>query len=179
METAWDIANIALGISQTVSDIRDGDYRAALISGGATGVDILAATVPFVPGGASTAVKASRCASDISESSSAIRRYEVSTFDDLARRSARGDKLDIHHVAQKHPAGQIIEGYDPRTAPSIAVPQREHRRIPTVKGNFNGSARDLLAKDSRDLRNYTGASNTDIQRWIQLNKKMYPDAFAK
>jgi RHS repeat-associated protein len=179
VEAAWDIANIALGISQTVSDIRDGDYRAALVSGGATGVDILAAAVPFIPGGASSTLKAARCASDISESSSAVRRYEVGTFDDLVRRSARGDKLDIHHVAQKHPADQIIEGYDPRTAPSIAVPQREHRRIPTVKGNFNGSARDLLAKDARDLRNHTGAYNADIQRLKQLNKKMYPDAFAK
>lgn len=108
-----------------------------------------------------------------------VKKYEVGLFNDLVARSARGDRLDIHHVAQKHPAGQVISGYDPRTAPSMAVPQREHRRIPTIRGSYDQSPRDLLAKDVRDLRNYTNAPNEAIKKLIQLNKAMYPDAYRK
>ncbi|MEZ8639217.1 hypothetical protein AB6D55_04550 [Vibrio splendidus] len=91
----------------------------------------------------------------------------------------KGDKLDIHHAVQKHPAGQVMDGYDPKTAPSMAVPQREHRRIPTIKGAYTGNARDLLAKDVKDLRNYTNAPNSNISDLIQLNKEMFPNAFKK
>ncbi|MCD9461288.1 hypothetical protein, partial [Marinibactrum halimedae] len=108
-----------------------------------------------------------------------VKKYEVGTFDDLTTRSVKGDKLDIHHAAQKHPAGQVIDGYDPKTAPSMAVPQREHRRIPTIKGTYSGNPRDLLSKDVRDLRNYTNAPNSNIKDLIRLNKEMFPDAFKK
>ena len=108
-----------------------------------------------------------------------VAKYEVGTFDDLTARSVKGDKLDIHHAAQKHPAGQVIDGYDPKTAPSMAVPQREHRRIPTIKGTYSGNPRDLLTKDVRDLRNYTNAPNSNIRDPIQLNKEMFPDEFKK
>ncbi|ETS31502.1 hypothetical protein PTE_02189, partial [Photorhabdus khanii NC19] len=106
-------------------------------------------------------------------------KYEVSTFDDLQRRSKVGDKLDIHHAAQKHPAGQVITGYDPKTAPSIALPRGEHKLIPTMKGPYTGSARDLLTKDIRDLRNYTNAPPSAIKDLLKLNKEMYSKAFTK
>ncbi|MGG7670813.1 RHS repeat-associated core domain-containing protein, partial [Yersinia sp. J1] len=106
-------------------------------------------------------------------------KYEVGTFDDLQRRSKVGDGLDIHHVTQKHPAGQVISGYDPKTAPSMAVPRAEHKLIPTTKGTFTGTPRDLLAKDIRDLRNYTNAPPSAIKDLIRLNKEMFPEAFTK
>jgi hypothetical protein len=108
-----------------------------------------------------------------------VQKYEVGIFDDLQKRSVKGDGLDIHHVAQKHPASQVIPGYDSQFAPSIAVPAREHKRIPTIKGNFTGSARDLLAKDIWDLRRHTKAPNSALRELINLNKSMYPEAFRK
>ncbi|WP_332405140.1 hypothetical protein [Vibrio metschnikovii] len=108
-----------------------------------------------------------------------VTKYEVGTFDNLTKRSAVGDKLDIHHAAQKHPAGQVIDGYDPKTAPSIAVPARKHRRIPTIKGDYSGNARDLLAKDIKDLRSHTNAPNSALKDLIRLNKETYLGAFNK
>ncbi|WP_231578076.1 hypothetical protein, partial [Dickeya chrysanthemi] len=108
-----------------------------------------------------------------------VKPYEVGTFDDLKARSVSGDKLDIHHAMQKHPAGQVISGYDPNTAPSMAVPRSEHKRIPTMKGTYSGSVRDLLAKDVKDLRKYTNAPSSSIKELIKLNKEMFPDAFKK
>ena len=75
--------------------------------------------------------------------------------------------------------GQVVDGYDPMTAPSIAVPRREHVRIPTIKGEYTGTAREILAKDIFDLRQHTSAPNSALKELIELNKKMYPDAFMK
>lgn len=106
-------------------------------------------------------------------------KYEVGPYDDLKRRSVPGDELDIHHAMQKKPAAQVVAGYDPQTAPSIAVPADEHAQIPTLKGPYAGTARDLLAKDIRDLRQNTSASNKCLRQLIALNKEMYPGAFKK
>ena len=108
-----------------------------------------------------------------------LQEYEVGKFDDLQRKSRIGDKLDVHHAVQKHPAGQIINGYDPKTGPSIALPRKEHKKIPTVKGQYTGTARDLLAKDIRDLRRYTNTPSSAIKKLINLNKEMFPKAFER
>jgi RHS repeat-associated protein len=107
------------------------------------------------------------------------KKYEVGRFDTLQKNSKVGDGLDIHHAAQKHPAGQIIMGYDPKTAPSIALPRAEHKLIPTMKGPFTGTARDLLAKDAKDLRDFTNAPPSAIKQMIDLNKEMFPAALMK
>ncbi|NJS36662.1 MAG: RHS repeat-associated core domain-containing protein [Brachymonas sp.] len=108
-----------------------------------------------------------------------VGRYEVGLFDALKARSVPRDDLDIHHAMQKHPAGQIVDGYNPSKGPSIAVPSLEHSRIPTQKGAFGGTPRDLLAKDINDLRNYTNAPNSALRELVDLNKQMYPGAFKK
>lgn len=80
---------------------------------------------------------------------------------------------------QKLPAGQAVTGYDPLTAPSISLPRAEHLQIPSLRGEYAGSARDLLARDIRDLRNYTNALNSSLQELINLNKQMYPGVCLK
>lgn len=97
-------------------------------------------------------------------------------YDDLKWPSVSGNNLYIHHVMQNT---RPIAGDDPQTAPSIAVPAGEHEQIPTRKGVYMGTTRDLLASDIRDLRKHTGASNECLQRLISLNKEMYPAAFKK
>ncbi|EIS3742086.1 hypothetical protein LO908_004554 [Aeromonas hydrophila] len=108
-----------------------------------------------------------------------MKKYEVGAFNDLKNRSVSGDELDIHHAVQKHPAGQLINGYDPKTAPSIAIPKVEHQQIPTIKKTYNGTPRELLAKDIKDLRRYTNAPASAIRELISLNKEMFPEAFKK
>lgn len=105
--------------------------------------------------------------------------YEVGIFSDLKSRSVPGDKLDIHHAMQAHPASQAIPNYNYVSAPAIAVPRTEHMRIPTQKGVYTGNARQLLAKDIRDLRRHTGAPSECLQHLINLNKEMYPSSLAK
>ena len=108
-----------------------------------------------------------------------VEKYEVGTYDALKGKSLKGDGLDIHHAMQQKPASQVVEGYNPATGPSIALPRGEHSRLPTLKGEYEGSARDLLAKDVRDLRNMTNAPNSAIRDLVELNKQMYPSTFKK
>jgi hypothetical protein len=105
--------------------------------------------------------------------------YTVGRFDHLLERSVKGDKLDLHHVPQKHPAAQVIPGYNPNTAPAIALPEAEHQMIKNLRGDYSGTARDLLARDARNLRNHTNAPNSAIQELIGQSKQAYPASFAK
>ena len=59
------------------------------------------------------------------------------------------------------------------------MPAIEHRPIPTIKGDYTGTARDILAKDILDLRKYTDVDHGTLKNLIDLNKTMYKDAFKK
>lgn len=109
----------------------------------------------------------------------AVGKYEVGSYKNLKDRSVPNDGLDIHHAAQSHPSKQVIPGYDHNNAPAIALPSNKHKKIPTIKGEYTNSARDLLATDVRNLRNYTNTPNSSIKELVKLNKEMYPDAFAR
>ena len=60
VETAWDLVNIGMGAASFFSNVKNGNVGAALLDFGGIVVDGVAAAVPFVPGGASTAIKAGR-----------------------------------------------------------------------------------------------------------------------
>lgn len=108
-----------------------------------------------------------------------VKPYEVGGYRDLKNRSKVGDGLDIHHAPQKHPAEQVIPGYNEKKAPSIALPREEHLDIPTKKGDYNSNPRDLLAETARDLRRYTNAPNSNIQELIGVAKQDAPQSYQK
>ena len=60
IETAWDIANVVIGAASTVDNLSKGNYGDAAIDAIGVVLDGAATVVPFVPGGASTAIKVSR-----------------------------------------------------------------------------------------------------------------------
>ena len=105
--------------------------------------------------------------------------YEVGTVDDLWARSVRGDRLQVHHVPQAHPAGQVIPGYDPSKAPGIALPDYEHQALPNLRGLYTGRTRDLVARDLWNLRKHTGAPNSTLLNLLTLIRQMYPGALSK
>ncbi len=101
--------------------------------------------------------------------------YDVGSAGDLKGGSVVGDGLDVHHVPQQQPAGQVIDGYNGNTAPAIAVPKGEHQAIPTDKGSAQRGARDQLAKDVGDLRKKTNTPKSKIKELIKKNKEQYPE----
>jgi len=109
----------------------------------------------------------------------AVKPYEAGQVDDLLKRSVPGDELQIHHVPQSHPAEQVIPGYSPSKGPGIALPRREHQLIPTERGPYTGTPRDLVANDLWKLRKYTGAPNSALQDLLDLIRQIYPGALNK
>ncbi|WP_422035639.1 RHS repeat-associated core domain-containing protein [Reyranella sp.] len=160
-------------IDAGVSGFR-GDYWGAGISATAAIAGIVSDA-----GAIKVAALGGIAAADALKAGRTVSKYEVGAYDSLKARSVIGDRLDIHHVVQSHPAQQVIPNYGKSTAPSIALTEAEHRLIPRFSGTYSGSARDLLAADIRNLRNYTSAPNVALQKLIDLNKAQYPSAFAR
>ena len=109
----------------------------------------------------------------------ATEAYDVGTFQDLTKASEPYDDLQIHHALQDHPAQQLIPGATRNGGPSIALPNAEHAAIPNLKGTVDLTPRQIMARDAWNLRNYTNAPNSAIQKLIALNKTAYPEAFLK
>jgi hypothetical protein len=80
---------------------------------------------------------------------------------------------------------RLVPGYDPKTAPAILVPRAGHTLngpLGIVSRSSNGitSARDLIARDIRELRRvYKDIPRDRLIALIQMNKDMYPGAFIK
>ncbi|MBR5988491.1 MAG: hypothetical protein IK003_03045 [Prevotella sp.] len=62
VETGWDFFNVGLDIGSITSNVKNRNVGAAIVDGICLVVDVAAAVVPFVPGGAGAAVKAVRTA---------------------------------------------------------------------------------------------------------------------
>ena len=105
-------------------------------------------------------------------------------------RTKKDPNLRSHHVGQKAIMKDIVADYDEMKAPSILVDKTGHnvnkpgaepgivsrsRINPKTNCPFT-NARDLLARDIRDLRRvYPNIPNSKLKELIDLNKKMYPE----
>lgn len=151
------------------------------VAAGLAAIDVAGA----VPGGgalglfAKTTGTTSSVGDVLEEGTKSLKAYDVGTFKELKARSAVGDELNVHHVVQSKPGGQVISGYNRSDAPSIALPKGEYASIHTRRGSFTGTARSQLAKDVYDLRNNTNAPVQSMLDLINLNKITYPGVFTK
>ena len=104
-------------------------------------------------------------------------KYQVGHYQDI--KGVEG--LDAHHVGQKAVMKNLVENYDPKTAPAINVPKVGH----TISGpngivsrNTKGinNARQLLARDLFELKRvYPDIPNSSYRELIDMNMKMYPE----
>jgi RHS repeat-associated protein len=140
----------------------------SLVSAMADGAALAAPGVPAVGGVSSRLIR-----------QAPLQAFEVGRADELLARSVRGDGLDVHHAGQARPLEQIVPGYKRATAPAIAVPRQQHALVPTVRGSYSGSARSQLAKDIRDLRNFTEAPNQSLQELIDAEAALVVAAGVK
>ena len=60
IDTAWDAANVAMGVTSFISNVTAGNIVGAALDGAGLIVDVAATAIPGVPGGAATAIKAVR-----------------------------------------------------------------------------------------------------------------------
>lgn len=65
IETAWDVANIAIGVKSLIGNIKEGNVGSAILDGVGIVADGAATALPFIPGGAGTAIKVARATAKI------------------------------------------------------------------------------------------------------------------
>jgi len=109
LETLWDEANIGLGIVSVAKDLYEGQWRQAAVDAGGLAVDVAATLVPFVPGGASAGIKATRATAKAADKAVDAARA-VDRVGDAARaaRAATGQlhpaiSTKVHKALEDHP----------------------------------------------------------------------------
>ena len=65
IDTAWDAANVAMGVTSFVANVTAGNIVGAALDGAGLIVDVTATAIPGIPGGAATAIKALKVANSI------------------------------------------------------------------------------------------------------------------
>lgn len=96
--------------------------------------------------------------------------------------------LDSHHVGQKNIMKDLVEGYDPMTAPAILVPRSGHTvskegvgivsrsKINSNTGLPFTNTRDVLARDIKELRRvYPEVPNGKLQGLIELSEIIHSE----
>ncbi len=111
-------------------------------------------------------------------------KFEVGAYDDLRKSAETG--LDAHHSGQKAVMKDLVENYDPKTAPSILVPKEGHtikhpeRGIVSRKTTGFENARDVVARDIKELKRvYPDIPNEKLKKLVEKNKTMYPEVRTK
>lgn len=100
VETLWDAANISLGATSLVNNIIAGNISGAVVDAAGLSLDVVAAALPGVPGGAASTIKSARICS-------------------VEGTGAYKDVLGHHIHAKKAFEGSV--GYDMRKAYSVSV----------------------------------------------------------
>ena len=65
LESPWDVFNVTIGLASAAVNIAEGNYKAAAVDLAGVVVDVAATAIPGVPGGAGTAIRASRAAGGV------------------------------------------------------------------------------------------------------------------
>ena len=104
VETIWDAANVALDATSLVANAASGNILSAAVDAGALLVDVAATAVPFVPGGAGTAVKAYRAGKAAHATETAYKATKNNYRKVLQKATGKtGKGYEAHHtLPQKH-----------------------------------------------------------------------------
>jgi len=119
LETIWDVVNVSMGITSMVGNIRQGNYKAALVDAGGALLDVAAVAIPYVPGGVSTAIKAARVADKVTDATKAVET--IRTIDKTA--TARGLKNEARVLKEMNipKNNKTFQTIDPKTGKQISV----------------------------------------------------------
>ena len=96
LETGWDLFNIGLGAVSFGTNLVSGNFGGAALDFAGLVVDVAAAVVPGVPGGAGFALKSAR------EGAEQVGKQLVKHADDAARKLANDAHAALDPIAQKY-----------------------------------------------------------------------------
>ena len=142
-ETVWDAANVAMGVASMGNNISNGNYGAATIDALGVIVDGAATMAPVVPGGAGTAIKAVRTATE-------------ATFKTGKEAATQAGKLGYKEVKGVKSQGEKVF-HNKKGEPKFITRDRTGHKGGAFKGA--DSAKDLGKKETR-----AGTYNQDLKK---------------
>jgi RHS repeat-associated protein len=158
VETLWDIANIGIGVTSLVKNVRDGSWGAAAVDLGGVLLDTAAATLPIIPGGAGAALKAARTVEAIDDLGDSARLGRGLPNNANVVRGGRNLPEDIARGTGTHPAG--VTGVSVESAPGLSVAELS-RNVPhgqvgtTTVGAVRSAGGDVIPTSGRSPNHAT------------------------
>lgn len=149
IETAWDVANVYLGVRSVVADIQGGNYQWAIVGAVAVAADIVATATPGVTVNASGMVKAARDVSTVANLAEGARGAKTPTeaLRGIARQSlftAAGNAGFRSKVSSSLGAVGRGSGLKPIVAPASRSNFRDKVIAYTGKAPRGGEAHHML-----------------------------------
>ena len=161
----WDLFNAGIGSYSLIKNIFNGNGKEALQDAGAILVDGLAAIIPFVPGGASTSLKAKRTA----EKALGVRKTTNKVGKSVKKNNIvkKGPKGN-DGVGKKHGNSDHNKAIDDaiEKLPKEAKDVRKNQVQVDINGNKVGNNRPDI-QYNKDGKHY----NVEIDRNIRNNKR--------
>ena len=173
-ETVWDVISIAAGVKNLTDNISQRNYEAALADGVGILVDVVAAVIPFVPGGVSaarTAVRVVDKVDDVVDAEKALSTVDNATdatkVVDKTEDIASGTTKTVENTGQYSVyTGKDADGnvkYVGITSRDPEVRFNEHRNSGTNRASLSYKVFD----------NKTGLTKADARRQEQLLINQY------
>jgi len=164
IETLWDIASIGIGLYSFVDNVSKGNYGDAALDAGGVVLDVGAAVVPLVPGGAGAAIKAARLANKVDDAADGVKAVRnADKAKDAATAAESGAKGGTYKL--KDPESGEVR----RTGQSKDLDRRkgEHARGEETKGlDFEVDRRSgsKAARRGREQRIYDQHPEADLNK---------------
>ena len=156
IESAWDVFNVAMGIGSMVSNIRARNWGSAAVDFGGTLLDAGATVVPFLPGGASTAIRAKRAASkvdDILEVAISHRKSpKAAKHIDDAQAAGHPDVVTLDRSRARPNRRDSLAG----TKPQRGMDRDEYPPACCTQGGAGASVRPIPRGDNRSAGGQLG-----------------------
>jgi len=87
--------------------------------------------------------------------------------------------LDLQHVPNIKDSKRLIRGFTTNKGVTIVIPSNEHKKIKCLDYSSIISARTLLAREVRNLKQCIGVPSIVLLKIIEANKERYSEAFKK
>ena len=87
VETAWDLLNVALGVASLIDNVSAGHYGWAAVDALGVAVDVVAAAVPIVPGGAGAVIKGARLLNKVDHTADSVFATRRQALNNAKRRN--------------------------------------------------------------------------------------------
>ena len=156
LESPWDILNVGIGVVSAGVNIAEGNYLDAAVDLAGVVVDVAATAIPGVPGGAATAIRASRAAGGVARA--------VNRVDNAAGVATSVNKAD--NVASAVGAAKNAKG-----KPHKNSLQYEGETHVYVIRNKDGTSHKI-GESAQGTRKRGGASIRAEQQARKLNKEV-------